>query len=99
MSQNKNIVATWTKIQASCNEKYPDKLEFFNNGLYRGSIGNNDNEFTIWDAGNYEIISDSKIKISTANDEVIMYSYLINDNILNFVDREGCEIRYKKMES
>lgn len=68
-----------------------------NNGIYYGSKGENKNEFTIWDAGSYEIISDTKIKISTANDKEIIYNFSTYDNLLNFVDEEDCHIQYKRI--
>jgi hypothetical protein len=99
MNQNKNIIGKWIKIKLSfCGEKYPDELNFLKNGIYSGSKGENKKEFTIWDAGSYEIISDNRIKISTANDKEIIYHFSTHNNLLNFVDEENCEIQYKRIK-
>ena len=52
MSQIQDIISKWVKIEhSSCDEKYPDILQFMENGVYNGSKGDNKSEFTIWDVG------------------------------------------------
>jgi hypothetical protein len=71
-------------------------LEFKDDRIYRGFKGINKNEFTIWDAGSYEILSSEQIKISTANDAEIIYTFSIKDKILNFLDQNTCKFQYQK---
>ena len=91
------IIGKWSKIsQSECSSIYPDELEFKNNGIYRGFKGINKNEFTLWDAGSYEIFSNEQIKISTANDAEIVYIFSFKDNNLNFLDKDKCKFQYQK---
>jgi hypothetical protein len=92
-----SIIGKWTKIsKTECSMIYPDDLEFQDGGIYRGYKGINKNEFTVWDAGSYEILSREQIKISTANDAEIIYTFSITDNILNFLDKDNCQFQYQK---
>lgn len=105
-NENNAIIGKWSKIsfsttsssspQSDCSSIYPDNLEFKNGGIYRGFKGTNKNEFTVWDAGSYEILSTEQIKISTANDAEIVYTFSIKDNILNFLDKNKCQFQYQK---
>jgi hypothetical protein len=91
------IIGKWTKISnLECSRMYPDDLEFNEKRSYRGLKGLDKNKFTLWDVGSYEILSDHQIKISTANDEVIIYTFSIKDNILNFIDENNCQFQYQK---
>jgi hypothetical protein len=91
------IIGKWSKISHSeCSSIYPDDLEFKDDRIYRGFKGINKNEFTIWDAGSYEILSSEQIKISTANDAEIIYTFSIKDKILNFLDQNTCKFQYQK---
>ena len=109
-NENNAIIGKWSKIsfspsssssssspQSDCSSIYPDDLEFKNGGIYRGFKGINKNEFTVWDAGSYEILSREQIKISTANDAEIVYTFSIKDNILNFLDKNKCQFQYQKL--
>jgi hypothetical protein len=85
----------WSKTAAQpCSETYPSQLEFLANGTYRGRKGSG--EFTVWDAGSWEIVDQSQIKISTANDAVIAYRYSLGAGTLTFIDDEGCEFSYRR---
>ncbi|HSF49986.1 MAG TPA: hypothetical protein VLA74_04420 [Nitrososphaeraceae archaeon] len=91
------IIGKWTKITNSeCSNLYPDNLEFKERGIYRGFKGLDKKEFTIWDAGSYEIIDNNQMKISTANDAEILYNFSIHDNTLEFLDENRCKFRYQK---
>ena len=91
------IIGKWTKISnLECSRMYPDELEFNEKGIYRGFKGLDKNKFILWDVGSYEILSDYQIKISTANDELIVYTFSIKDNILNFLDNNNCQFKYQK---
>lgn len=97
---HKEIWGKWIKITRSrCSELYPDELDFHETGIYFGKKGEETRHFTIWDAGDYYIISDDLIKISTANDEEITYQFWIDGRTLKFKDNKGCEFSYKKIGS
>jgi len=99
VSQIEGLVGKWSKLErTSCNEKYPDILEFMKNGLYSGSKGENANEYTLWDTGDYKVVSENQIKISTANDKIVRYNYFNRDNVLTFEDEEKCQVQYKRIE-
>ena len=91
-----NLIGIWKKNSVTiCNEKYPDFLEFYENGTYIGKkerIG----DFSIWDVGEYIIISNSQIKISTAYDAEIIYEYSISSEKLKFKDNDNCEFQYQR---
>ena len=101
-NENNIIIGKWTKIsktvssQSECSSKYPDNIEFKSGGIYRGFKGIDKNEFTIWDVGSYKLLSKDQIKISTANDAQIAYTFSIKDNILYFLDKEKCQFQYQK---
>ena len=92
---DKILKGLWEKItESECSNQYPDLLEFKEAGIYIGS--KNSGEFTIWDAGSYEIISGNSIKISTANDAEINYTFFIDKDKLTFTDGNNCKFVYEK---
>ena len=92
---NKILKGVWEKItESECSNQYPDLIEFKEAGIYIGS--KNSGEFTIWDAGSYEIISGNSIKISTANDAEIKYTFFIDEGNLTFTDINNCKFVYEK---
>ena len=92
---NKILKGLWEKItESECSNQYPDLIEFKEAGIYIGS--KNSGEFTIWDAGSYEIISGNSIKISTANDAEIKYTFFVDKGNLTFTDGNNCKFVYEK---
>ncbi|MGF1547170.1 MAG: hypothetical protein ACFCUG_07570 [Thiotrichales bacterium] len=92
------IIGTWEKATESpCSETYPQTLQFQTTGLLFGR-SEPAGSYTHWDAGTYEIHSDTAIKISTANDEIVTYLYRIQANELIFADPAGCEFRYRRSD-
>jgi hypothetical protein len=92
---NKILKGVWEKITLTeCSNEYPDLIEFKGAGIYTGS--RNSGEFTIWDAGSYEITSGNSIKISTANDAEINYTFSIDKDKLTFIDGNDCKFIYEK---
>lgn len=83
---------------AECSDIYPDEIELFESGTYEGRKGEAGGEFTLWDAGEYEVLSEDRIKISTANDAEIVYRFAISHDRLTFVDEDGCEFKYRRVE-
>lgn len=79
-----------------CSETYPDELEFLESGIYVGRKGETANKFTLWDAGEYEVLSEDQVRISTANDEEIVYRFAISGATLKFVDEDECEFQYRQ---
>lgn len=91
------LVGTWQRIStAECSQLYPAMLQLQENKLYEGQSSPG-REFTIWDVGEYEIISDHEIKISTANDAILLYQYSISSELLTFVDSDNCKFQYRKV--
>lgn len=94
---SEEILGKWIKLTRSeCSEQYPEELFFQTLNIYFGKTGD-EKKFVIWDAGEYYILSDDLIKISTANDKEIIYHFKISDNVLKFRDDEGCEFSYEKL--
>jgi hypothetical protein len=95
--KSQNLVGKWKKIStAKCDEAYPDKLEFFE-GTYLGKKGQSGQRFIVWDAGGYQVIAADRVKIDIATDEQIVYRFSILEDVLTFVDGEGCEFTYRRV--
>lgn len=93
------LVGSWKKITTTkCSEIYPDNIEFQERGIYFGQKEPEAKVHPLWDSGGYEVLSDNQVKISTANDAEIIYSYSISGNVLTFVDKRGCELQYLRVE-
>jgi hypothetical protein len=99
-SRGKIILGNWLKIHhTECSRRYPARLEFRENGVYlvRPEVGAT-KEHPIWDGGEYEIISEDQIKISTANDAKLIYNFSVSESeggkILIFLDGQGCKFQY-----
>jgi hypothetical protein len=88
---------TWKKIeQADCDRQYPDEIEF-REATYLGRKGPGQG-FIVWDAGGFEIVGPDEVKIQIATDEQVPYRFSLAGDELTFVDREGCEFRYRRLE-
>lgn len=92
-----DVIGNWQKVtQSTCSSSYPDHLEFQASGLYFTQKASS-SIYTRWDTGSYEIVNPQHIKISTANDAVISYQFSIAENVITFVDPQGCEFQYRKL--
>jgi hypothetical protein len=90
------IIGRWERQSFSrCCEKYPLILEFKNDGMIEG-FSPGSRFHPIWDRGEFNIISNNDISISTSYDEEIVYSFRVDRNRLKFTDQEKCEIVYNK---
>ena len=90
------IVGSWEKVSRTvCDEIYPDRISFQENGLYFG-LKDPPDTFTKWDVGTYEIIGPDQINISTANDAIVTYRFAIANDTLTFVDFDTCRFRYRR---
>ncbi len=93
---NMNIIGAWQKKDRSnCNEKYPEKIVFAENGIYKGEASGDSMLHPIWDVGTFEIIKEGTVRISTSNDAYITYPVTLRDGMLSFTDPDGCLIEYR----
>jgi hypothetical protein len=96
-SREKMILGNWIKIDhTECSRRYPARLEFRENGVYLVYLEEKDTprERPLWDGGEYEILSESQIKISTANDAKLIYNFSVSESeggkTLAFLETQGC---------
>jgi hypothetical protein len=92
------LVGKWQKRSTTeCSKTYPDNVEFFERGTYVGQKQSR-GSFTLWDAGEYQVLSANQVKISIATDAIKTYQYSIARDVLTFVDPDGCELQYRRVE-
>lgn len=97
--RQKGLAGRWRKATTTkCSEIYPDDLEFTESGTYLGEKGGGKGEFTWWDLGEYEVLAENQVKISTANDAEMVYKFSISADVLTFVDKDGCEFQYHRVK-
>jgi hypothetical protein len=93
------IVGRWRKRwQDPDAAPYPDELQFSPDGLYHGTRGAGGASFTVWDAGTYDVIGRSGVRLSTANDQNVTYSYAIDGDEMTFIDPQGKRVCYGRAE-
>ena len=91
------IAGTWKKVTAeSCAEIYPDEIEFMERPRFLAKKGPSQG-FIWWDAGSYEILGDDQVRMSTANDELVIYKTKLEGNVLTFTDQHGCTFSYQRI--
>ena len=96
-TQSPQLVGNWEKITHSeCDQLYPDTIQFQEGGLYYGQKDPS-GTFTQWDVGTFEVVDPKQIKISTANDAIIIYEFSISNDVITFIDPDGCEFKYRKV--
>jgi hypothetical protein len=96
-TQTKHFVGSWEKItRSSCSNLYPDTIQFKESGIYFGQK-DPPGTFIQWDAGTFEVISHKQIKISMANDAIVVYEFSIQNDVLTFIDPDGCEYSYRRI--
>ena len=96
-TQTPQLVGNWEKItRSTCSQVYPDTIQFQKGGLYFGQK-DPPGTFTQWDAGTFEVVSSKQIKISIANDAIIIYGFSILNDVLTFIDPDGCEYSYRRV--
>jgi hypothetical protein len=96
-TQTLKIIGNWEKIAGSpCSQAYPDAIQFQEGGLYFGQK-DPPGAFTQWDVGTFEVVGPKQVKISTANDAIVSYGFSILNDVLTFVDPDGCEYSYRRV--
>lgn len=96
--QRAKFIGIWEKItDLPCSKVYPTLIEFSENGLYSGT-GAQPGRSPGWDIGTWEIVSQTQVNISTVHDAIIAYKFTISNDILTFVDPDGCEFKYQKVK-
>ena len=90
------LVGSWRKADGpACAGRYPMRLQFAANGLYRGEP-EPPAQFTMWDVGTWRINAPGKVSISTANDAIIEYAFDGSGDVLRFTDPDGCRFGYRR---
>lgn len=98
LDRQNELSGHWQKTQAGKEAvPYPDKIEISPDGSYRGQRGPEGSDFTIWDVGEYEIVAPGQVRLSTATDRKITYSYSTESGELTFTDPGGEQIRYRRV--
>lgn len=77
-----------------CATRYPVTLEF-RESTYLGAKGPGQG-FILWDAGQYDVLDDGRIRIQTASDELVEYRYQLSSQTLTFRDATDCEVQYRR---
>ena len=92
------LTGRWRRVTASSSSvPYPDEISFAPNGLYHGTRGEDGRDFTVWDVGRTDILSDHEIRISTANDKEIVYRFHLAADDLTITDAESAELTYRRI--
>lgn len=97
MGHQQDLVGKWKKVSTtSCAGAYPDKIEFFA-ATFLGQKGQSGQRFLIWDAGGYQVLSERQVKIDTASDEQVVYTFSLSNNTLTFTDKTNCTFVYHRV--
>jgi len=90
------LPGSWhTSSQEPSAAGYPTHLRFEANGLYYGS-SEPPGGFTWWDQGTWRLTAAGQLALSTANDEVIAYAFVLVGDDLTFTDPANCRFSYRR---
>jgi hypothetical protein len=90
------LVGTWRKSGGGdCASGYAAHMRFEANGLYFGTT-EPPGAFTWWDGGTWRVPATGRLALSTANDAVVTYSYLLEGGELAVTDPSGCRFSYRR---
>jgi hypothetical protein len=93
----KSLVGSWEKLSRTDSAReYPAELVVLEGGTYRGKQP--PGAFALWDVGTFEVAPDDKVRISTANDEVVAYSATLESERFTLVAPDGTEIVYRRAQ-
>jgi hypothetical protein len=90
------LVGAWQKTSGgACAAGYAAHLRFQPNGLY---FGNTDppGAFTWWDGGTWQVPEPGRLALSTANDAVVTYRYVLDGDTLSVTDPSDCQFSYRR---
>ena len=92
------LAGKWTKISTGeCDQQYPFEIEFYENPRFLAKRGPGQG-FILWDTGRYEVLDSGRVQIQIASDQQVPYEFSLSGNVLTFVDRDGCEFKYQRVE-
>jgi hypothetical protein len=80
-----------------CAVDYPARIEFTAPTRFRAMRGAGQ-RYICWDVGGYEVIAEDRIRIQTAWDEFVQYTFSLSADVLSFVDSTGCGFRYRRIQ-
>jgi hypothetical protein len=90
------LVGAWQKAGGGeCAARYAAHLRFEPNGLYFGTT-EPPGHFTWWDEGTWRMPAPGRLAMSTANDEVVTYDYVVQGDTLDVTDPSGCRFSYRR---
>ena len=85
----------WKRVtQSPCETQYPLTLEL-REATFLGGKGPGQ-RFIVWDAGQYEIVDASHIKLQTASDELVVYQFHLSGDTVTFRDPSNCQFQYRR---
>jgi hypothetical protein len=94
------FLGDWEKVsRGECGEKYPERLQFTERGLYYGKSEETASSryHTVWDVGRFEPVGPGSVKLSTSYDAEIVYRFSATPDALTFKDPDGCEFTYRRV--
>lgn len=90
------LVGKWSRTtEASAANGYAAHLRFEPSGLYFGQ-GDSPGAFTWWDGGTWALRGPGQLALSTANDAVVAYAYVLDADTLTITDASGFRIAYRR---
>ena len=92
------LAGKWKKISAGeCDKHYPAEIEFHEHPRFLAKKGPGQ-DFIQWDVGGYAVTGPGRVQIQIATDEQVPYEFSLSGNVLTFIDRDGCEFKYQRVE-
>ena len=94
-----NVTGKWKKISSDeCGKQYPDEIEFHHDRPRFLAKKGGTQDFIIWDVGGYRVTDPGKIQIQNATDQQVLYDFSLAGDVLTFIDADGCEFKYQRMQ-
>jgi hypothetical protein len=88
------VMPTASIVIDPCKAFYPQTLEFFTDGTYARQAGN------VWNGGDYEVMDDGRLKLSTAKGGISVYTFSVSGDtlVIQAMDVLVCEMHYERAE-
>ncbi len=90
-----DIVGTWIRQEPDA-APYPDEITFDPDGIYSGKKAPGSGVESKLDAGVFDRIDKTSIRLSTATDRDETFALDVSEDDLKLVDEEGKELSYKR---